>query len=269
MRFSTVLLTLAAATSFVLTKRIEDQLNKVLYLTDIGASTNADPTTDINNIFSKKFLNKLTKECRDEIEKTNNDCLNSLSSTSTSEDYNNMCKKISTETCLKFFKDPLTIFPKCANDPTFKDEVILIQSINPKENYNCLRDKEGNPCPYTSANINGFNSTSFREAILETCKSKVCTENLITSLDSNIKNIDIFFRLQSEKGDEKLVEFLKGQIIKMYNEVVDYLKDPKCTSQAVDDTATTTYLVAESGANSIKITSALFTTLSLVLAYLL
>lgn len=56
-----------------------------------------------------------------------------------------------------------------------------------------------------------------------------------------------------------------------YRETIELLKSSNCTSQAKDDTATTTYIVNEesSRANSIKTTSILFTTLSLVLAYLL
>jgi len=257
MKFLNALLSLAAA-STVLSFNVN--LRDGLYLTDSSiAADEKDP-----------LYEKFTKECQEDLDKTGiySDCIDSRGFNLTT--FEDRCKVITSQKCVKFGENPLADLPKCTNDPVFTEYANSLKGHDPKKNIYCLRSAEGKLCPTVNAEITNGSFTD--DDVSETCKSKACTEGLIKTFELSIQNSESTYKLNS-LVDEKI----EGRIItveesnKAIQYFIDLLKSSNCTSQAKDDTATTTYIVADekSCANSIKISSILFTTLSLALAYLL
>ncbi|OUM67721.1 hypothetical protein PIROE2DRAFT_4794 [Piromyces sp. E2] len=257
MKFVNALLTLATASSVF---SFTINTNRGLYLTD---NSNDDP-------YVKFVYNKLIKECRDDLDKTGIFIECTSVKNYNMNNYEEMCKNRSSPSCVKFFEDPLAEAPNCKNDQIYNNFIAVTRDYNPKENYNCLRITDNKLCPTV---IQTFETGSFHdEAVKETCKSKACTEGLIKQFESSIKNAEINNNLFNTDEGSNNIATLEEQI-NVYKTFIELLKSPQCTAQAVDDLAQSSYIVAEaeekSSTYNIKTTSVLFTTLSLLLAYLL
>jgi len=95
--------------------------------------------------------------------------------------YESVCKLQSSKKCIKIFKNPFAKVPKCKNDPIFKG--FPKNYRDPRKIYNCLQRAEGQLCPTV---MEEFTKRYFtRDAILETCKSKACTEGLAMSIPNS------------------------------------------------------------------------------------
>jgi len=245
MKFSTVLLALAT-TSFA-----------------FAEITNTTPFKDAT------FVTKLTKECREDLEAKGNlyqDCIETYE-----YDYNSiedMCNLLSSKKCKDFYKDPLAVVPKCANDELFKKDMTLYKGIDSSKTMNCLVNAEGKLCPTIEQSAKGQSLTD--EAVLETCKSKACTEALIEAFQRSIDTVDLYTEIHDEllmNGAKYRPDITKEK----YGGYIEILKSEQCTSQAKDDVATYKYLGADekSGASTIKFSGALITTFGLLLSYLL
>jgi len=252
MKFYYVLLTLVAASSV-----LSFNARGGLYFTD--NTKKKDP-----------IYENVSKECREELNKTGifSNCMdNRVLSVETNEE---RCKKLSSQLCVKFYENPFAELPNCEKDPIFIQYTNVIKGINPKKSLHCLYN-EGKLCPTVNKE---FTTGSYEdEDIFETCKSKACTESLISFFEVSAKNAEANVKLSVllQGLDEEKYEMYIEHFKESYGKYIDYLKSSNCTSQAKDDTATATYVIAEesSSANSIKITNILLTTLGLTLAYLL
>jgi len=252
MKFYNVLLTLVAASSV-----LSFNAKGGLYLTD---ST------------EKKHLiyENVSKECQEELDKTGifSNCMdNRVLSVETNEE---RCKKFASQKCAKFYENPFAELPNCEKDPIFIQYTNTMKGIDPTKNLYCLYN-EGKLCPTVNKELS---KGSFGdEDVLETCKSKACTEGLINLFEVSVENAEASVKLGVllKQIDEVESKMYTKKTKEFYGGYVDLLKSSKCSSQAKDDTATATYVVAEesSSANSINIINILFTTLGLVLAYLL
>jgi len=100
--------------------------------------------------------------------------------------YKQACTSINSEKCKNFFNDPSKYLPICSKDLQFSE---ILQPFLFKDLVNglyskCLTDEEGNLCPYS---IYTITQTGQEDALMDTCKSKKCTESLIDALkDVNI-----------------------------------------------------------------------------------
>lgn len=252
MKFYNVLLTLVAASSV-----LSFNARGGLYLTD--------STEKKHPIYEN-----VSKECQEDLDKTGifSNCMdNRVLSVETNEE---RCKKLSSQLCVKFYENPFAELPNCEKDPIFIQYTNVIKGINPKKNLYCLYN-EGKLCPTVNKELS---KGSFGdEDVLETCKSKACTEGLINLFEVSVENAEASVKLGVllKQIDEVESKMYTKKTKEFYGGYVDLLKSSKCSSQAKDDTATATYVVAEesSSANSINIINILFTTLGLVLAYLL
>jgi len=252
MKFYNVLLTLVAASSV-----LSFNAKGGLYLTD---ST------------EKKHLiyENVSKECQEELDKTGifSNCMdNRVLSVETNEE---RCKKFASQKCAKFYENPFAELPNCEKDPIFIQYTNTMKGIDPTKNLYCLYN-EGKLCPTVNKELS---KGSFGdEDVLETCKLKACTEGLINLFEVSVENAEASVKLGVllKQIDEVESKMYTKKTKEFYGGYVDLLKSSKCSSQAKDDTATATYVVAEesSSANSINIINILFTTLGLVLAYLL
>jgi len=252
MKFYNVLLTLVAASSV-----LSFNARGGLYLTD--------STEKKHPIYEN-----VSKECQEDLDKTGifSNCMdNRVLSVETNEE---RCKKLSSQLCVKFYENPFAELPNCEKDPIFIQYTNVIKGINPKKNLYCLYN-EGKLCPTVNKELS---KGSFGdEDVLETCKLKACTEGLINLFEVSVENAEASVKLGVllKQIDEVESKMYTKKTKEFYGGYVDLLKSSKCSSQAKDDTATATYVVAEesSSANSINIINILFTTLGLVLAYLL
>jgi len=253
MKFTTLLLSLAS-TSYVYSMIPSFNHKSGLYLVD---STN-------------KFLSTLTEDCRKDLEKDNvyADCAGSEGVDKSNID--EKCKLFNSKKCIDYYKDPLAVAPKCANDEVFKKEMLYYENFDPTKIDSCLRIAEGKFCPIPENSLNGLPITD--DTLLATCKSKACIENSIYLFEQSIKNAEITAsihqELASSEGSFINAEYTKRQL----GQYVDFLKSENCTSQAEDDLAIAKFVGvvdAESSATIIKTSSVLFTTLGLLLYYFL
>ena len=252
MKFYNVLLTLVAASSV-----LSFNAKGGLYLTD--------STEKKHPIYEN-----VSKECQEDLDKTGifSNCMdNRVLSVETNEE---RCKKLSSQLCVKFYENPFAELPNCEKDPIFIQYTNTMKGIDPTKNLYCLYN-EGKLCPTVNKELS---KGSFGdEDVLETCKLKACTEGLINLFEVSVENAEASVKLGVllKQIDEDKSEMYIRLNKETFGKYLDHLKSSNCTSQAKDDTATATYVVAEenSSANNIKITSILFTTIGLALAYLL
>jgi len=268
MKFSTTLLSLVAASSV-----LSFTINTKGGLNVVENSTDSVETTSSSSTGPKSFFDNLTKECREDLEKSGlyEDCIAKQSNINSSN-HEEICKMISSDKCIKYHENPLAEAPHCVNDTVYNEEISINKNNDPKRNYFCLRGTKGNLCPVTKTYLTQH---SFSEAdVVATCESKACTEGLIDYIQNSIDNNERFYKIHGEqnKDGQAYDSELTKKVLQSY---LDILKNENCTADAVDDKKVSTYIAEgknndySSGANNVKSTGILFTTLCLVLDYLL
>jgi len=219
----------------------------------------------------KKFLSLLTEECRGEVE--NSDIYKQCNSNAMDmSNYEEICKSFNSKQCEDYYKDPLSFVPKCTNDEFFNLSISSFKGKDVTKNYYCLVVDDNKVCPVAEASLNG---EAVSEKLLEeTCKSKACIEGLIKMFEDSIESAEEYTKLLQMTKEGTFYD--AGATKKVLGQYVEFLKSEECTSQAKDDLATAKYIGAEeeekseeSGANTIKSSGILMTTLGFLLYYLL
>jgi len=205
-----------------------------------------------------RFINELTKECVEDLERNNlfDDCI----FYDENLDYKEKCVLENREKCINYRKDPFTMVPKCANDSFLK----MVMESNGENDFACFINAEGKFCPIVENDLNGTGEVT-DEVLLETCKSKACTEGLIKSYEYEFQHVEakakysLWFNGKTHYTESEylnLCNFLKT----IFKKHIELLNSEKCTSQSKDDIATIKIIGINSGANTTKISSGANTT---------
>jgi len=178
-------------------------------------------------------------ECRNIFEKKYSTCTGILSEKHYGF-YENYCIEFETENCKKFYnkslRDIYAEIPECKDLTEDEEEIKVTESVI-KLYYSfmkfaCARDEQGNYCPHSFVNVEktydieslGMKgeeaNTIYMEYVNETCKSKKCVDDGLSSIE-NIKKASSTFPL-AEMGPSEEMQLQK---------ISSILKSDTCTAK--------------------------------------
>ncbi|ORX78893.1 hypothetical protein BCR32DRAFT_328356 [Anaeromyces robustus] len=262
MKLSTILLTLATATS--------------VYSKSVNETTFSEKDMAQDDAYDNErapFLKHVGKECFEDLTKDNIyiDCFGAPTGRINLNNVNEKCALFDTDKCKKFYEDPSAVAPKCANDEAFKKLLPYLKPEFSGKNILCLRTPENEMCPVPRKIITqaGYSPDDIKTS----CKSAACRESLLEYCTSGSKYTDDFWSVQMDEATFK--EFKTSDAIISYDSCISILNSQDCISQAKDDKATSKIVnatnVNEFKSGSIvnaKSSSSILFTIIVLLAYL-
>ncbi|OUM57414.1 hypothetical protein PIROE2DRAFT_65025 [Piromyces sp. E2] len=213
----------------------------------------------VNDVsYDQSAINKIDPACDAETKKYEY-CLTIPSEQNFDED----CKKISSEECQNFVSNVQTMFPSCQNDPVAKE--ILSSKVTEGTykmiSFICSKNEAGNQCPFSkhfskslNNNINQVDYTPNGEeqkVMEETCESDSCrkvTYDFVQYLIDEFKDSVEGLSVTQGKYDFNQISTL--------HRLTEYFNSDECKD------------MSKSGAVTLKISASLFISLGLLLLFL-
>eukprot|EP00833_Pecoramyces_ruminatium_P000046 jgi/Orpsp1_1/1174078/evm.model.c7180000048839.1 len=202
----------------------------------------------INPIFPVK------RECNDAMEKFNKEyeeCdIQYMNVNQKANEIDDICSKFNSEKCQKYYKTKMVDLPECKD--SIQEAVAGIDNIK-NINYisiktECDKDENNNYCPLSSfelkKNIKEDMTEEHQRQVLnkakeDTCKSQKCIDSYLNLINELTKINDGYLESLSKDGKiskSELDEIKMNATIdndKEIQEISQYLKSEKCTSQIV------------------------------------
>ncbi|ORX78892.1 hypothetical protein BCR32DRAFT_281866 [Anaeromyces robustus] len=257
MKLSTILLTFAAATLVYSENLSEAELKKKYMAQDDAYDNGRSP-----------FLMHVGKECKEDLVKDNLyiDCFGAPPGRININTVNEKCAIFDSDKCKKFYDNPSTATPKCANDEAFKKLLPFFKPEFTGKSIYCLRNANDEICPVSKKilSLDGYNSFDMKKS----CKSAACRESLLEYCNANLKYNEDYYSVQTD--NEMYKSFNITAIKESYNECISILNSKDCISKAQNDKANAENANDVNSGSIItsKSSSAMLFTIIVLLAYL-
>ncbi|KAG4087614.1 hypothetical protein H8356DRAFT_1728794 [Neocallimastix lanati (nom. inval.)] len=220
MKFTFKLLTLLTVSS-VLSYSIQDDLKKRLDLNfeDLGEA--AKCLTSLSNF----------QECK-------------IDTTNLKNDKESVCNSFNSEKCQKVLKDGIKAIPECKDLPTevLAASPLLFEILSSGIGLACSKDENGNYCPLSDIIITNDGKLnkedqSVQMAVIETCKSKQCTDAAIDTLN-RVETAEMLSGLSSVNFKRQEIKAqthpeIDEKSISEYKLILEYFKSDNCTQAQI------------------------------------
>ncbi|ORX78354.1 hypothetical protein BCR32DRAFT_328578 [Anaeromyces robustus] len=134
-------------------------------------------------IKSSKYGNiSVSEACRNELYDKNNPINKCIADKSIIVNDKGACPDINSSECQKVYNDRMSALPSCKEYPKIAQifsQTFMQTSLATQKLY-CQLDEYGSPCPYPDI-LTSYTATY--EELIPTCKSKVCTDQLVSIIE--------------------------------------------------------------------------------------